>query len=72
MIIVRYELGKSLVRRILSYDYPERKRPKRTGPAFLLSNAQVDSIIEYCSETWEHRILKYNLLRAELDLKCSV
>jgi hypothetical protein len=35
---VRYKLGKSLVRRILSYNYPERKRPNRTGLAYLLSD----------------------------------
>jgi tRNA splicing ligase len=69
---VRYKLGESSVCRILSYDYLERKRPKRTGLAFLLLDAQVNSIIKYCSKTWEHRILKYNLLRAKLDLKCSI
>ena len=72
MIAVRYELGESSIRRILSYNYPERKRRNRTGPAFLLSDAQVDNIIEYCSESWEHRIIKYDVLRTELGLKCSV
>jgi hypothetical protein len=51
MITVRYKLGESSIRRILSYDYPERKRRNRTGPTFLLSDAQVDNIIEYCSES---------------------
>ena len=72
MIVVRYKLRESSIRRILSYDYPERKRRNRTGPTFLLLDAQVDNIIEYCSESWEHRIIKYDVLRTELGLKCSV
>jgi hypothetical protein len=72
MLQVRYKLGESLVRRILSYDYPKRWRPKRTRLAYLLSDAQVDFIIEYLSKLWEHRILKYDVIRAELGLKCSV
>jgi tRNA splicing ligase len=72
MIAVRYELGESSIRRILSYDYLERKRRNRTGPTFLLLNAQVNNIIEYCSESWEHRIIKYDVLRIELGLKCFV
>ena len=72
MLQVRYKLGESSVRRILSYDYPERKRPNRTGPAYLLSDAQVDFIIEYLSESWEYRILKYDIIHAKLGLKCFV
>jgi hypothetical protein len=72
LIMVRYRLGETSVRRILSYDYPERRRPNRTGPTFLLSDAKVDEIINYLSESWEHRILKYDVLHAELELKCSV
>jgi hypothetical protein len=72
MIQARYHLNESSVRRILSFDYPERRRPNRTGPAFLLSDAKVDEIIDYLSESWEHRILKYDVLRTELGLKCSV
>jgi len=72
LIIVRYRLGETSVRRILKYDYPERRRPRRTGLAFLLSDTQVDEIIEYSSESWEHRILKFDVLYAELGLKCSV
>jgi hypothetical protein len=72
MLQVRYKLGESSVCRILSYDYPECRQPKRTGPAYLLSDIQVDFIIEYLSELWEYRILKYDVIRAELGLKCSV
>ena len=72
MIQERYYLNESSVHCILSFDYPERRRPNRTGPAFLLSDAQVDKIIDYVSESWEYRIIKYNVLRTELGLKCSV
>ena len=72
MIQARYHLNESSVRRILSFDYPERRHPNRTGPAFLLSDAKVNEIIDYLSETWEHQILKYNVLRTELRLKYSI
>jgi hypothetical protein len=49
------------MRRILSFDYLERRRPKRTGPPFPLSDAKVDEIINYCSESWDDRILKFDL-----------
>ncbi len=51
MIQVRYHLGESSVRRILSYDYLERRRPNRKGPAFLLLDQEVDDIIEYVSDS---------------------
>ena len=47
----RYYLNESSVRRILSFDYPERRRPNRTGPAFLLSDTKVNEIINYLSES---------------------
>jgi len=72
MIQTRYHLNESSVRRILSFDYPERKRPNRKGPAFLLTDTEVDGIIDYISESWDHRIIKYDVLYAELELKCSV
>jgi hypothetical protein len=43
----------------------------RTGRPSLLTNKQVDEIIEYASETWEYRILDYTLLHDELGLGCS-
>ena len=67
----RYELGNSSIRRILTYDYPERVRPNRTGPTFKLSDRRVDEIIQYCSESWEHRIIKYDVLCEELKLECT-
>jgi hypothetical protein len=72
MIQERYHLNESSVRRILSFDYPERRRPNRTGPAFLLSDAKVNEIINYLSESWKYQILKYDVLYAELGLICSV
>ncbi len=71
MLQVHYKLGESSVRRILSYDYPQRRRPNTTGPVYLLSDAQIDFIIEYLSESWEHRILEFDVIHAELGLKCS-
>ena len=47
----RYKLGNSTIRRILRYDTPERARPGRKGRRQKLSDAQVDWIIEYCSES---------------------
>ena len=46
-----YKLGKSTIIKILSYDAPERARPTRTGRPKILSDAQVDEIIEYLSES---------------------
>lgn len=71
-LMVRYKLGDTTIRKILGYPAPERHRPNRTGPAFLLSNQQVDEIILYCGESWENRILQWPKLREELKLKCSV
>jgi hypothetical protein len=34
----RYKLGNSSIRHVLSYDYPERVRPNRTGLSFKLSD----------------------------------
>jgi hypothetical protein len=70
-IQTRYNLGESTIRRILTYDHPKRVRPNRTGPAFKLSDAKVDEIIKYVSESWEHRIIKYNVLYEELKLDCT-
>ena len=67
----RYKLGNSTIRRILAYDTPERARPNRRGPAQKLTDARVDEIIEYCSENWEHRIVKYDVLCKELNLPCT-
>jgi hypothetical protein len=53
----RYKLSESSIRKILSYLAPERDRPNRTGPTFLLSNTRVDEIILYYAESWENRIL---------------
>jgi len=47
----RYKLGDSTIRKILTYPAPERRRPNRTGPSFLLSDAKVDEIITYCAES---------------------
>jgi hypothetical protein len=70
--MARYKLGDTTIRKILGYPAPERLRPNRKGPSFLLSNAKVDEIILYCAESWENRIMQWPELREELGLKCSV
>jgi hypothetical protein len=72
VLMTRYELGRSTIEKILRYDAPERTRMTRTGRPSLLTDLQVDEIIEYTSETYEHRILDFTLLRDELQLECSV
>jgi hypothetical protein len=37
----------------------------------LLTDGKVDEIIEYCSEKWENRVLKYEALCVELNLACK-
>ena len=46
-------------------------RPPTVGKPKKLSNAQVDVIIEYCSENYEQRCLDYNHLVLELKLKVT-
>ena len=70
--VTKKPLGYTTIRKILGYPAPERRRPNRTGPKFLLSNREVDEVIIYCTQSWEHRILQYPKLREELGLKCSV
>jgi hypothetical protein len=50
IIIVRYKLRELLIRRILSYNYLERKRRNCTGLTFLLLDTQVNNIIKYYFE----------------------
>ena len=71
LIMDRYKLSKSGVRKILDYEALERSRPTRTGRPRLLNNEQVNEIIEYCSESYEHRVLDYVALHDELQLTCS-
>jgi hypothetical protein len=71
VLTAQYKLNESSIRRILSFDCPERRRPKRTGSPFLLSDAKVDEIINDCSESWDYHIVKFGLIRVELGLKCS-
>jgi len=49
----RYRLGDTIINRILAYEVPERKCPNRVGKPKKLSDAQVDVIIEYCSENYD-------------------
>ena len=47
----RYKLGYTTICRVLKYDKAERARPSRTGQPQLLTDARVDEIIEYLSDT---------------------
>jgi transposase len=58
-IMDRYKLSKSGVRKILNYVALERAQPTRTGRPCKLNDLQVHEIFEYCSQSWEHRILNY-------------
>jgi hypothetical protein len=49
-LMVRYKLGDTTIRKILGYPHLERQRPNRTGPAFLLSDREVDEVILYYSQ----------------------
>jgi len=69
LLITRYELPRSTIEKILRYHAPKRTRITRTGRPSLLTDTQVDEIIEYASETWEHRFLNYTLLHDELRLE---
>jgi hypothetical protein len=68
-ITAYYGLTRDTVCRILDYD---RIRPTRTGrPRESLNEHEVRDVIEYISESHEHRVLNYEQLRNELGLKCS-
>jgi len=67
----RYNPGEYSIRRILAYDIPERARAGRKGPKQLRTDTKLDEVIEYASEKWANRIMKYDTLITELDLKYS-
>jgi hypothetical protein len=66
LLMTRYKLGRSTIEKVLRYDAPERTRITRTGRPSSLTDTQVDEIIEYASESWEHRVLDFTLLHDEL------
>jgi transposase len=71
-LMARYNLSKSTIHHVLSYDQPpERKRPSRTGRPQTLTDARVDEIIEYLSETCDNRCLDWTHLRDELKRPCT-
>jgi hypothetical protein len=71
-LMAQYKLGKSTIIKILEYDAPECTRISRTGRPSLLTDTEVDQIIEYASESWEHRVLNFALLHDELKLEYTV
>jgi hypothetical protein len=44
-------LRESTIRKILGYAAPERARPGRRGPEFLLSDQEVNEVIVYAAQT---------------------
>jgi len=68
---MKYSLRQTTVRKILFYNTPKTFRKGRTGPRFLLSNAEIERIKIYCVESWGHRILEYKALREALGLSCT-
>jgi transposase len=70
-LIDRYKLGYTTICRVLKYDGPERARPSRTGRPQQLTDARVDEVIEYLSETWDNRCLNWTHLCVELKLPCT-
>ena len=68
----RYSLSKSTILHILGYPVPERKRLARTGRPKELSDARVDEIIEYLSDSWDNRVLNWVQLRDEMKLSCTL
>jgi hypothetical protein len=65
-LIAHYGLGKSAIIKILQYDGPERARVIRSRRPSLLTDTQVDEVIEYASEPFAHRCLDFQLLHREL------
>jgi hypothetical protein len=70
----QYSLSKTSIVQVLAYDKPEKARIgcNLTRRPKMLSDIQVDQIIEYLSNSWEYRVLNYGLLYDELKLVCSV
>lgn len=59
----RYKLGDTTISKILGHPPSERFRPNRKGKAKLLSDYELDGIIEYLSDSWAHRILDFDQTR---------
>jgi hypothetical protein len=72
VLATRYKLNRTIIKRVLDYNTPERTRITRTRRPSLLTNKQVDEIIEYASESWEYRILDFSLLHDKLRLEYLV
>jgi len=68
----KYRLRELIIRKVLFYPISKRARPGRTGPKYLLLDAEVEEIKVYCAEKWEQRILKWKDVREKLGLACSV
>jgi hypothetical protein len=54
LLITQYKLRRSIIEKILRYNAPERTRITCTRRPSLLTNKQVDKIIEYALESWDN------------------
>jgi phosphoglycolate phosphatase-like HAD superfamily hydrolase len=70
--MTRYELERSTIEKILRYNAPKSTQIIRTRRPSLLTDKQVDRIIENALESWDYRVLDFTLLYNELQLKCSI
>ena len=53
-LMARYKLSKSTILHILSYEHPEHARPTWIGRLLELTDSQINTIIEYLSETYKN------------------
>ena len=67
-----YKSARSSVYRIWEYDAPERARPSRIGVPRTLNNNNIQAIIVYISELYNHWKLDLQSLHDELELEYSV
>jgi hypothetical protein len=70
--MARYKLSRTTITHILGYPAPERARLTRTGRLKDLSDAKVNEIIKYLSDSWENRIFNWTQLRDELKLTITL
>jgi hypothetical protein len=67
----RYKLGDMTINRILAYEKPERARKGRKGRPQKISDAQIDIVIKYLSESYANRCLNWEAIVVKLDLKIT-
>jgi hypothetical protein len=69
-LIARCKLSRLTIHYILDYNYPEHACPTRTRRSKILSDAKVNKIIKYFSETYHNKYLNWTELRDKFKLTC--